>query len=85
MVPTFKKIHFFEKFCPNDIALEDFVRKAIPYFRYEEHSFGDILYNLGDEIDKMYIILDGSAMEFLPKKGNQAIICNTPLNAHAKR
>lgn len=52
------------------MVLEEFVRKAIPYFRYEEHSFGDILYNLGDEIDKMYIILDGSAMEFLPKKGN---------------
>lgn len=33
----------------------------------------------------MYIILDGSAMEFTPKKGNSFIKCNTPVSATHKR
>lgn len=68
VLPSFKKIDFFEKHRPQEISLEDFIRKAIPYFRYEEYSFGEILYNIGDEKQKLFIVLEGSAMEFVPIK-----------------
>ena len=40
VLPSFRKIEFFDKHRPKEISLEDFLWKAIPYFRYEEYSFG---------------------------------------------
>ncbi|CAD8164445.1 unnamed protein product [Paramecium pentaurelia] len=87
VLPSFKKIDFFEKHRPQEISLEDFIRKAIPYFRYEEYSFGEILYNIGDEKQKLFIILEGSAMEFIPIKKEHLIVqqCSTPVNQKSKR
>ncbi|CAD8160811.1 unnamed protein product [Paramecium octaurelia] len=87
VLPSFKKIDFFEKHRPQEISLEDFIRKAIPYFRYEEYSFGEILYNIGDEKQKLFIVLEGSAMEFVPIKKEHLVVqqCSTPVNQKSKR
>jgi CRP-like cAMP-binding protein len=52
-------VAFFQKVCPEDCPINDFIRNALPFFRYESSSRGQPIFHYGDPAERFYVILRG--------------------------
>ncbi|CAK57058.1 unnamed protein product (macronuclear) [Paramecium tetraurelia] len=67
IAPMMSQIEFLKKNCPEGTKIEEFAAQACSYFKYEQFSKGQIVFNYGEYGDKVYLILLGEVGVFISK------------------
>ncbi|CAD8099104.1 unnamed protein product [Paramecium primaurelia] len=67
IAPMMSQIEFLKKNCPEGTKIEEFAAQACSYFKYEQFSKGQIVFNYGEYGDKVYLILLGEVGVFVSK------------------
>ena len=66
-----KEISFFRKSFPFTDDLQNFIRHSSDHFHCENFLKGSIIFNIGDQADKFYLILQGRVGVFIPKSSEE--------------